>query len=304
MARSTRRLTPWLSVVALGALTSAAGIASAMTAPARMGATSGPQPTAPIAVPGPGAGCPAPAGVPTVTLSFIEPTPTITVPVGSPLVVEVPPWHWGEDSDVSAVQAGLLQERCSVVLSNRGRRAIFTAVAPGYTVIDAGVTPASNVFMPAWSAEVTVVPASAPPGPSLTTSIELPTTLVSGSTVTGTLVVTNNSVDTINLNAHGCHPHWGIGLSSPSIPFQPAFTTECSTAPFLLSPGANRLPFTVSVTYGACAYPGYASATTPLCLPGNRLPPLPPGQYQAVLASEATELHAAPVTVEVVASAP
>lgn len=146
--------------------------------------------------------------------------------------------------------------------------------------------------------------ATSPPAGALTIRIRLPsTTLVAGATVHGTLVVTNHTHTTFNLT-HGCRPHWGVGLGSSTIPFSPAFTTECASAPLLVPPGVNRLPFTLFVTYLRCLMSGTGSTPDfPACVNGNQMPPLPPGRYQAQLVSETPALSAAPVEVTVVAVA-
>jgi len=148
------------------------------------------------------------------------------------------------------------------------------------------------------STTITVPIGSVPPAGALSSAIELPTTtLVGGSTVSGVLVVTNHTDKTINLT-ETCSPDWEVGLQSATIPFNPAFPADCSTGPFLLQPGTNRLPFTLDVSYNACTNGGGASPSVPPCLTGG-IPPLPPGPYQAILVGPSA-LSAKPVDVEVV----
>ena len=177
--------------------------------------------------------------------------------------------------------------------------------------------------MPAWGAEVTVVSATTPPTSTttsstttttttpyspplpgaLSTTIELPsTTVVAGSTVSGTLVVTNHTDETFNLT-QGCKPFWWVGLQSSTIPFNPRYPTPCSLAPFYVSPGVNRLAFTMMASYLGCSTtPQETSPTWPSCLANGQPPPLPPGSYEAVLVSQTPALSAQLVDVEVVAS--
>ena len=111
----------------------------------------------PPAVPTEEPGCPAPRSSPTVTLSDTVPMPTISVGIGTVLVVLVPPWHFGTATDVHVGNPAVVSERCSVVLAGGGRRAVLNALAPGHSYLTATITPATNAMMPAWSAKVTVV---------------------------------------------------------------------------------------------------------------------------------------------------
>ena len=119
--------------------------------------------------------------------------------------------------------------------------------------------------------------------------------------VSGTIVVSNHTGQTFNLT-QGCAPGWTVGLQSATIPFTPAETLPCESAPFLLNPGVTRLPFELQVRYEGCSTnPSNASVNVPPCI-GTEPPPLPPGPYQAVLVSDTEALHADPVNVEVVAA--
>jgi len=140
-----------------------------------------------------------------------------------------------------------------------------------------------------------------PPAGALSSVIDLPsTTLEAGTTVDGDLVVTNHTDKTINLT-QGCKPFWSVGLQSPTVPFNPAEPTVCELAPFLLAPGANRLPFELRVRYLGCSTDSESTSPSyPPCV-GTEPRPLPPGSYEAVLVSESPALDAAPVNVEVVA---
>jgi len=313
---AVRRFTPWASVVGLVVLAAVAATASAMTAPApRVVSASTTTTTVPSS------SCPPPSGAPTITLSDILPRPTISVPVGSTVVAVVPGWSWGEATDLNIVDPSVMTESCSFLLSDRGREAVLIAQSTGQSVITATVSPASDLAMPAWEAEVTVTaatptssttstpttttsttPYSLPPSGALTTSIELPSsTVVAGSTVSGTLVVTNHTDESFNLT-QGCKPFWWVGLQSATIPFNPRYPTPCEPAPFYVSPGINRLPFTMTASYLGCSTTSQGSSSTfPACLENGQPPPLPPGPYQAVLVSQTSALSALAVNVQVVA---
>lgn len=283
-------------------LAAGAAVASAMTAPSRTSMTA-PTTTVPLSTTTvPRGFCPAPAGSPTVTLSDTSPIPSITVSVNTTLVAMVPPWPDQSATDIRRVNPTVLSETCTELLSDGGRRTVLYALNTGQSLITATVTPPTETMMPAWQATVTVTGSNPlPPAGALSSVIDLPsTTLVAGTTVDGDLVVTNHTDKTINLT-QGCKPFWSVGLQSPTIPYNPVEPTPCEPAPFLLAPGANRLPFELRVRYLGCSTNSESTSPSyPPCV-GTEPPPLPPGSYEAVLVSQSPSLSAAPVNVEVVA---
>jgi hypothetical protein len=92
----------------------------------------------------------------------MSPIPSVTVPVGATLVVTVPPWHWGDATDVH-VDESVLSERCSVLLKDRGRRVVLFARDAGESGVAATVMPGSNLMMPAWMGKVIVQGKSSSP---------------------------------------------------------------------------------------------------------------------------------------------
>ena len=102
--------------------------------------------------------CPAPQTAPSVTLTDTESKPTITLGAGTTFVVVVPPWSFGTATDIQFSDPSAVFESCSVVLPDRGRRAVFKALAPGHSYLGATVAPSSALEMPARSAEVIVTP--------------------------------------------------------------------------------------------------------------------------------------------------
>ena len=126
--------------------------------------------------------------------------------------------------------------------------------------------------------------------------------MIAGTMIRGTLVVTNRSGQSINLNTFspdGCEPQFAVVLSNENIPPLFGFTQECSAAPLIVAPGTNRFPFTLMSFYLACANAG-PTPGIPHCLPTGRSPPLPPGKYHAVLIGDELALPPAippPVTV-------
>jgi hypothetical protein len=92
-----------------------------------------------------------------LTLSDMSPSPQVSLRAGDVLVVEIPPAAYGEeDTDVYISDAHVLAKRCSVLLEDRGRRALLVALAPGQSGLYATVTPPTQAMMPAWMGEVTV----------------------------------------------------------------------------------------------------------------------------------------------------
>jgi len=78
------------------------------------------------------------------------------VSVGAHLVVDVPPWNWGDATDVQIGNATVLGETCAVLLADHGRRVILWAMGPGQSTLSATVTPPSDAMMPAWLGTVVV----------------------------------------------------------------------------------------------------------------------------------------------------
>lgn len=151
------RLTPYLllAVLTLGAgLGMGLGLAEAPSGRVTtvVPKTRAAAPMSPVPKPG----CLFPRG-PTVTLTDTAPTPTLTVRAGTLFVVLVPAWHFGTATDVHIGNPNVVVEACSVVLPDKGRRAVLVALAPGRSFLSATITPATEAMMPAWSAEISVI---------------------------------------------------------------------------------------------------------------------------------------------------
>ncbi len=87
-------------------------------------------------------------------------------------------------------------------------------------------------------------------------------------------------------------------------PARRAAAGHAVTRPLVIAPGENRLPVAVSTMYDTCSQ-GEApvTASSPACLPGGRLPPLPAGPYRAVLIGTGLALpDPPPVTVVITAA--
>jgi len=95
--------------------------------------------------------------------------------------------------------------------------------------------------------------------------------------------VVNRGRRSVKLLTHGCGAFFGVELTNGTIVPMPPLTAEC-VRPLVISPGANRLPVSVSSRSDTCSREGArVTASSPACLPGARLPPLPAGAYRALL---------------------
>jgi len=105
-----------------------------------------------------------------------------------------------------------------------------------------------------------------------------------GTPIKGTLLVTYRGRKPVNLS-RGCQPQYAVAVVNRRFPPLVAFPAVCSTDPFIIKPGENRLAVTVQTSYLSCTpSASQVSRYTPLCLPGRqKMPPLPAGRYQAVL---------------------
>lgn len=99
--------------------------------------------------------CLASATSPSITLSGRFPTPSVTVPVATHLVVLVPGSGFADATDVK-LSRPILSEECSVLLADHGRRTIFVARHPGQAELGATVMTGGDVGMPAFFGIVVV----------------------------------------------------------------------------------------------------------------------------------------------------
>lgn len=133
--------------------TAALAMAACSSASANPGGVTHPDPTKTDAV---GSSCSPATGAPSITLTDMSPAPTVTVPVGTRLVVLVPPWNDEEETPLQRGDPTVVGEECSVTLSDHGTRTILLATAPGRSTLSATVTPGSDTMMPAWLGTVVV----------------------------------------------------------------------------------------------------------------------------------------------------
>jgi hypothetical protein len=100
--------------------------------------------------------CSPPTGAPSITLTDTTPTPTVTLPVGTRLVVLVPPWSNEDETSLHRGDPSVVGEECSETLPDHGTRTILLATAPGRSTLSATVTPGSDTMMPVWLGTVVV----------------------------------------------------------------------------------------------------------------------------------------------------
>jgi hypothetical protein len=110
-----------------------------------------------------------------------------------------------------------------------------------------------------------------------------------GLSIHGTLVVTSRAPTPINLNG-GCRPNYMVALANKHYQPAVAWASVCSSQPFIIRPGINRLPVTVFTTCLGCGQPG--SPSMPFCV-NHTVPNLPAGDYEAVLFGDGLPLPAA-----------
>jgi hypothetical protein len=168
----------------------------------------------------------------------------------------------------------------AVVMAGAGSLAGCTRTHPGIS------SPASSLP----SASGSVPTATARPAPAagqLTDRLILPRTHVeAGTPISAVLVIISHRRQALNLT-RGCRPSYAVVLTNRRFPPAVAFPADCSTRPFLIEPGINRLLVTIVTTYRSCTrISQQATPRLPACLHGQAvMPQLPPGRYQAVLAS-------------------
>jgi hypothetical protein len=141
-----------------------------------------------------------------------------------------------------------------------------------------------------------------------TSHIELPgDTFVAGVPVHGTLVVENDTgrVVSLPMDSNGCRIPWVVELTNyASVPVAPPIVRSvCLSHAVVLTPGASEFAFTLVTTYSNCT-PLKPVGNAVACLPGTngRPPPLPLGDYTAVLQPVGVVPTPPPVTVHLVAA--
>jgi|GEM_PF-2244810 hypothetical protein len=164
-----------------------------------------------------------------------------------------------------------------------GASAVLIAVVGAVSAC--GSTPATSSSRP----PTTTVPVAlaslglVPANPHLKDRIELATSSVrAGTPVDAVLMVTSRASTSINLTKT-CRPQFAVVLARGASVYRIAFAQVCSSEPFTIAPGVNRIPSAVLTTYPSCGPPsGRPPTGGPACVHGGP-PPLPAGSYRAVL---------------------
>ncbi len=127
-------------------------------------------------------------------------------------------------------------------------------------------------------------------------------TLSAGATTSGYVVINNTAKAPISVT-QGCggKPDVAVILTSAKVP-QTAIFAAVKCPDVELAPGLHRYPIDVRASYQACLQPGGSGSGFPRCLraPENGPPPLPVGDYQAVVATDSSLPTAKPVPVTVI----
>ena len=125
-------------------------------------------------------------------------------------------------------------------------------------------------------------PAAGPvPGhrPVLSARIVLPSgTMTAGSSMAGYVEVGNNTGHAVHVT--GCLALFQVLLTS--VTYRPSAAWEACLQQFTIPVGQTRYRVTLAASYGQCSQ-GRPQGGLRACLPGGRMPPLPPGAYHARL---------------------
>lgn len=111
-------------------------------------------------------------------------------------------------------------------------------------------------------------------------------TMTAGSQMSGRVVVDNRAGHAIH--EHGCGSLFTVTLASST--YHPYLIMPTCSQIFTVPVGKSSYPVTIQASYLACNAGG-----APACLPGKqRIPPLPPGDYQARLFFQVHQFALAP----------
>ncbi|WP_206745033.1 hypothetical protein [Pseudofrankia sp. BMG5.36] len=128
--------------------------------------------------------------------------------------------------------------------------------------------------------------------------------IVQGTTVEARLEVTNHTGEPRDLAPPGtCKQKWGLGLRGATAEAAPYVTLLCERGPLVIPAGTTRFPLSIRASYTACSQSTpapTANPSSPLCGPGNTMPLLPAGDYEARVYGLSGIPEPAPVTVHLV----
>lgn len=104
------------------------------------------------------------------------------------------------------------------------------------------------------------------------------TTVAAGETLSGRLVVTNNTGHDVKVI--GCGSIFQVALANDA--YEPEITWPACAQEITVPDGESTYPMSVQARRNVCTN-GPASSSTPTCEPDGSPPPLPPGDYEARL---------------------
>jgi hypothetical protein len=102
--------------------------------------------------------------------------------------------------------------------------------------------------------------------------------MTAGSSMSAHVVIENNTGRAIH--ASGCLTLFQVALESGS--YHPTVAWFDCLQSFTIPAGQSSYPVTITASYLQCS-PGGPGDSSKACLPGGRMPSLPPGVYRAVL---------------------
>lgn len=119
-------------------------------------------------------------------------------------------------------------------------------------------------------------------------------TMTAGSQMTGRVVVDNNTGHAIH--EHGCLSLFQVALTSST--YHPKVAWAACLQLLTIPAGTSSYPVKIVATYFACGQ-GNSRDGLKACLPDQKLPPLPPGHYNAKLFIQVKHLAPAPPAIPV-----
>jgi hypothetical protein len=135
---------------------------------------------------------------------------------------------------------------------------------------------------------------TAPPAP-VSVQVLLPSrTVKAGSQLTGHVVIDNTTGHAIR--TAGCGALFTVALASKS--YHPVVASLSCLQFFTIPAGTSSYRVHVLASYLACSV-GHSGGGLPVCLPGRKAPPLPPGSYRAKLFFEVRQFAPAPPAIPV-----
>jgi hypothetical protein len=133
------------------------------------------------------------------------------------------------------------------------------------------------------------------PAAPLSIHVILPSrTMTAGAQLAGRVEVENNTGHAIR--TEGCNGLFAVALASSR--YHPIVAVTTCVERLTIPEGQSSYRVQVLASYLSCSV-GHASGARPACLPGPRMPPLPPGRYRATLFFLVSQFGPAPPAIPV-----